>query len=524
MTVLPGQKFSADEVVRILVRRRWFVLVPFAIGFAAAPPIAHRLPELYKSETLIMVVPQRVPDTYVRSTVTGKVEDRLRSIGEQIMSRSRLERIVTDFELYPDIRSRAVMEDVIQRMRGEIQVEVEGKESSFRVSYVNRDPKVAQKVTERLASLFIEENLRDRESLADSTDQFLQSQLKDAKQRLVEHEKKLEAYRKRYAGQLPSQLQENLQSIQNAQLQLQSVRETMNRASERRLLIERQIADVETFPTTVVAQSPGSSGDAAVTLTVAQQLAAAEARLEVLRLRYTADHPDVRALQRAIGDLRVQAAEEQQQRADANSSPSVPPAEAARLKRIKDLQAELAVVVRQLESGKAEEAQLKDTIAANQANVGVVPTRESELVELTRDYRTLQETYAGLLAKSEESRLSVNLERRQIGEQFRILDPASLPERPHNQLQRMGLAFSASIFGLLIGLVLVGWLEYRDTTFTREGDVVRVLDLPVLALVPAMASAQEQRARRRHILLVNVVGSLLVVGSLAVVAFWGLQS
>ena len=136
------------------------------------------------------------------------------------------------------------MEDVVQRMRGDIEVKLEGKESSFRVTYSSPEPRIAQMVTERLAALYIEENLRDREKLAENTSQFLESQLEDAKRRLIEQEKKLESYRRRYAGQLPSQLEGNLQSMQSAQMQLQALVESMNRARERRLLVERQIADV----------------------------------------------------------------------------------------------------------------------------------------------------------------------------------------------------------------------------------------------------------------------------------------
>src|SRR5690349_18171936 len=214
---------------------------------------------LYRSETLIMLVPQRIPDDYVKSPVTTNIEDRLRTLSEQILSRSRLERVISDFKLYPDLRARGIMEDVVQRMRRDVHVKVDGKES-FRVDYVSTDPKTAQKVTERLASWVIEENLRDRENLAESTNQFLESQLADAKRRLIDHEKKLEEYRRRYSGQLPSQLTSNLQAINNAQLQLQTVNEMVNRASERRRLIARQIADAESFPVAALPANPAAAG------------------------------------------------------------------------------------------------------------------------------------------------------------------------------------------------------------------------------------------------------------------------
>src|ERR1051325_5386980 len=208
--------------------------------------------------------------TYVKSTVTAKMEDRLPSISSLILSRSRLERTVMDFNLYPAIRAQRTMDDVVERMRDDIEVKLEGQES-FRVSYVSSDPAIARDVTSRLASLFIDENLRDRETLADQTNRFLESQVDEAKSRLVEHEKKLEEYRKKYAGELPTQLESNLQSIRNTQLQLQATTEAINRARERRLLVERQIADERTLP--IEATVPlVQNAAAAVPLTVAQQL------------------------------------------------------------------------------------------------------------------------------------------------------------------------------------------------------------------------------------------------------------
>ena len=124
--MLPGRKFTPEEIIRIVVHRGWLIVLPFAIGLCAAPMLADRVPELYRSETLIMVIPQRVPDSYVKSTVTAKVEDRLPSISNQILSRSRLERTINDFNLYRDERADGIMEDIVQRMRADISVQLEG--------------------------------------------------------------------------------------------------------------------------------------------------------------------------------------------------------------------------------------------------------------------------------------------------------------------------------------------------------------------------------------------------------------
>jgi protein tyrosine kinase modulator len=498
VAVLPGKNYTAEEIARVVLNRRWLVVLPLVLGTVIGGLVYLRLPAQYESETLIMVIPQRIPDSYVKPTVTANVEDRLRSISEQILSRSRLERIIQDLDLYRDRRQAgSTMEELVQRMRTDIEVKLEGRESSFRVTYGNPDPKTAQKVTERLAALYIQENLRDREKLAENTSQFLESQLEDAKRHLIEQEKKLESYRRRFAGQLPSQLEGNLQSLQSTQMQLQALGESMNRARERRLLVERQIADAETLPVDVTAQSAtANSASGPVPMSPAQQLDAARAQFEKFRLRYTSDHPDVLAAEQTVRDLEAKALEEARRAPQAPRVRPTSPAEIARQKRLRDLQAEMAVIDRQLATAQTEEAQLKSTMADYRGKIDVLPTRESELVELTRDYSTLQQTYSSLLQKREDSKLAANLERREIGEQFKILDPASLPERPHNQRQRLAVLLGGPLSGLMLGLLLAGFLEYRDSSFKNEEDVFRALSLPVLGLIPVMDPAGDGRVSR----------------------------
>jgi protein tyrosine kinase modulator len=522
--MLPGRSFTPEDIVAILWRRRWLLVVPVALGLATAPFVAKRIPPVYKSETLIMVIPQRVPDAYVKSTVTATVADRLPAISDEILSRSRLERIIGDFGLYSDLRARAPMEDVVAKMRSDIgPVEIQKGQQSFRASYVSQDAHMAQKVTARLASLFIDENSRFRENLAENTNVFLESQLEDAKARLVEHEKKLEEYRRLHSGELPTQLESNLRAIQTAQMQLNSVSESVNRARERRLLVERQLVEAQTQPISNLALV--STGGQTI-LPAAQQLEAAQKTLEQLRSRYTAEHPEVRSQERLISDLKEKVAEESRrpvQTPQETASLAQSPAEQARQKRIREAQADLDVIDHQLSVSKTEEARLTEVIADYQRKVEAVPKRESELVELTRDYDVLKKTYDSLLSKREESQLAANLERRQIGEQFRILDPASLPERAANQSTRLGFSFGPAIIGLVFGVLLAGFLEYRDSSFSHESDVTRVLNLPVLALVPVVASNAEKRGARVRRILVDVAGVATVLGSLAVVT-WGFLS
>jgi polysaccharide chain length determinant protein (PEP-CTERM system associated) len=516
--MLPGKKYTPEEVLTILRRRVWLVLVPFAIVSAATAVVARILPDRYRSETLILVVPQRVPESYVKATVTSRIEDRLQSIAQQILSRTRLERIIQDFNLYVRERRTGIMEDIVEKMRRDINVQVV-KGDAFRVSYVGNEPRTVMKVTERLASLFIEENLRDREVLAEGTNQFLEAQLEDARRRLIEHEKKLEIYRKQFSGQLPSQLESNMQAIQNVQLQVQTINESMNRDRDRRLVVERQIADLnaEVLAAATTIAPVETTAEGGIVGTTAQQLEKARATLQALTPRFKPGHPDLLLWQRRIRDLEKKA---EQEALDAPVSTPKPATaiELARQRRLNDLHAELEQLDRQIAHKSNEEKRLRDLAAGYQGRVDMAPTRESEMAELTRDYTTLQTLYSNLLSKKEESKIAANLERRQIGEQFKLLDPARMPEKPFSPNRELITLFGL-VAGLGVGLGLVALLEYRDVSLKTDDEVASVLSLPVLAVVPLMQSDGERRRMFRRKLFIGVGLGSTVTACLAVLVY-----
>ncbi len=347
--MLPGKVYRPEDLLRLLLRRAWFLILPFAVVSAAATILANRLPDQFRSETLILVVPQRVPESYVKSTVTTKIEDRLLSISQQILSRTRLERTILDFDLYKKARATGLMEDVVESMRKDIAIQVV-KGDAFRIGYIGEDARTVMRVTERLASLFIEENLRDREVLAEGTNQFLESQLDDARRRLIEQEQRLEEYRRRYSGQLPSQLESNLQVIQNTQLQIQTVVESLDRDSDRRLLLDRQIADLEAAPIEPDAPFVTVDGQISPGTTAAQQLATSRAVLAGLQQRLKPEHPDVLRTQRLVRELEQKVLAEVAQLASTPASPSPAPTLSAgaqaRQKRLVDLRGELEHLTR----------------------------------------------------------------------------------------------------------------------------------------------------------------------------------
>ncbi len=466
-------------------------------------------------------MPQRVPESYVRSAVTTRLDERLQAISQQILSRTRLERIIQEFNLYADRRKVDLMEDIVERMRKDVDVDTV-KGDAFRVGFTADDPRVAMRVTERLAAFFIDENLRDRETLAENTNQFLESQLEEARRKLVENEKQLEEYRRKHDGQLPTQLDANMQGLHNTEMQLQALVDSLNRDRDHRLALERQIADLNASGLSDAAPARPSGAatgdDTAPAGTAADQLRAAEATLQGLSLRLKPEHPDVLRQKRIVAALQRRVDNEAGARPVAAAAAPLTPAEEMRQNRLRDAKAEMENVDRQVLTKNAEEQRLRGVLTNYQQRIEAAPAREAELSDLTRDYETFQQNYRSLLVKKQESQVAANLERRQIGEQFKTIDAARLPEKPSSpdrpKLYAMGL-----VAALAVGLLFAGVAEYRDNALRSEADVKLVLNLFVLATVPVLEPVQPI-GRRRRLLAVSMTAGVVLAGVAA--AAWKL--
>jgi polysaccharide chain length determinant protein (PEP-CTERM system associated) len=515
--VLPGKQYSPEDLLGLLWRYRWFIILPMIATTILAAGVAYKLPNKYRSETLVLVVPQRIPGEYVRTTVTTRIENQVLTIREQILSRSRLERIVEELNLYPEERRKWPMEMVIDRMRRAVDTDIVRKDA-FTVSFIAYDPEVAQRVTERLAGMFNEENMRDREVVAESTNQFLQTQLDDARRRLTEHERRVENFRMRHSGELPEQVTGNLQAIQNIEMQVHTLTQSIESDRDRKLLMERQIADIVNTPEAALVL-PVTAANPAAPMSTTQQLEAAEATVRALEARVTSEHPDLVRARAAVDKLRRQLQSEPAPRGpNADLPRPTSAAEIARRNRLSELRAQLEAVDRQIASKTEEERRLRTTVAGYRARVEAAPTRETELVSLTRDYETLQRQYRSLLEKAEESKVAANLERRQIGEQFRILDPARVPERPFTPNRPIITAVGAAA-GLVLGLALAGAIEFRNKSVRSVSDVILVCGVPVLATLPALASEAAGQRRKTRLLVWlgagTTTGVALLLGFLA---------
>jgi polysaccharide chain length determinant protein (PEP-CTERM system associated) len=526
--MIPGKRYTPNDLLAIVNRYKWLLVCPPVIGLFVALLVSARLPNTYESDMLISIVPQRVPESFVQSTVTLRIEERLDAITQQAKSRTVLEDLINEFDLYPDERTALPLDDVINRMRQAVAVELEaprrgprGPEPAhaFHVKFSYFDPEVAARVTQRIGSLFVDRNALERGALAEATNAFLESQLKEARQKLEAHEHKMEAFRRSHGNELPTQQGSNLQVVQNTQMQIQAMIEATARDRDRRLMLERLYNEVRTEPIIVQQPAPNQAPEATPAISggsTQQQLDAARANYERLSLRLRAEHPDMARARRTISELEARVAAEKA--APAPETPSSLPApvtteDVARRDRLRDMRAEMESLDRQLAFKESEIENLRTKMGEYQRRVEAVPGLESEWTALSRDYDTLTQTYRNLLQKSEASRVAVDLEERQIGEQFRVLDPARVPVHPTGPFRIRITAIGLGA-GFALGVGLAALLALRDSSFRSESDVFQSLSLPVLARVPLVEGEREirSRVRRRWLTSSVVTASLAVAG------------
>jgi polysaccharide chain length determinant protein (PEP-CTERM system associated) len=538
--MLPGRKYTPNDILTLLQKGAWILAASvFLCGFAGLL-VARTLPNVVTAEAVVQVLPQRVPDAFVRPTVTSTVEERLKTIEGVIRSRTLLERMVRDFNLFPAKRTDGNLDDALVSTNAALAVEpvagptgrrpAPGQLSAFKVSFSYESRQTALQVTQHLTDFLINENSRMRETAADQTSQFLQSQLADAERRLREQDQRLETFRQKYSGRLPNQLDSNLQALQSARLDLQNVTDNIARDRDRKSMLERLYAgavqDLENVAVAPAVPAGGQTSDpnALPTAgTVQQRLAAARANLAQLELKFKSEHPDVRRARSLIRDLEQQAAAEASAKPVGGSESSAPRAVSAdvqgRRERLREQKEEINSLARRIATNEAQEAAIRARTADYQGRIESIPGIESEWNELTRDNLTLQENYKTLLQRSEESKISANLERRQIGEQFRTLDAPRVSMEGQGA-RRLQVNAGGVALGLLVGLLIIGLREFLDSTFRTEADVFNALAIPVLVAVPFAATAADvAREQRKRRLLFVAAGSALAIGA---VTTWAL--
>ena len=478
----PVETIKPEEIIEIILRRRWYITIPFCLSMMAGIYFALTLPKVYSAETLILLQPQRVSANYVQSTVSVDLDSRINTLSQQILSRTNLEKIINEFKLYSGPGSETMfMEDKIESMRKRITVDVTSSRrntNAFSILFKGKDPEKVMKVTNALANYFIGENLKSREAQAMGTSDFFDDELSTMRKRLEEVEQALKNYREGYMGGLPEQLESNLRILDRMQEQLVGRRQNLTDAKSRLVAMENAISQ---------GQDPQPAGETGTGDTL--NLGQLNAQLTQLKTRYTDQHPDIIRLKKRIADLEKE------------------PKLLVQNRQIDDIKREIRTLT-------AEISDILNQIKIYEVRVEETPKREQELLSLRRDYDNINETYNSLLERKLEAELAVNLEKKQQGEQFRILDPAKIPERSSERdMKKLFMIFIAA--GLGIGGGLVFLLEYLDTSFRRADDIESHLDLPVLATIPKIFHPRDVRMKKLNQVLsifFIIVAIVLLVG------------
>jgi polysaccharide chain length determinant protein (PEP-CTERM system associated) len=544
--MLPGRKYTIDAILKILWKGKWIMLAPIVPGLIIGLLISRSQPELYKSSTMIQVLPQRVPDSFVKTTVTSTVEERLKSIEEVIKSRTAIETMITDLDLYPERIHTAAIEDLVADASSKLEIKVAstapgswrgpGPANSLRVSFTHQDKRKALQVTQRVTAMLLEENAQMRGSQANATSQFLERQLAEKRAELEEQERKVEAFRQRYSGRLPTQLAGNMQAVQTTQSALTSLVDSLQRDRDRKLYLERLYNDAQaqlnamaSMPAAAPVTVGGQASDptTAVNATAAQRLAASRAALSAAELRLKPEHPDIRRYKRQIADLekQVEAEAQQQQQTTSARTPAATvrvasPEEIRRREAVVQQKAEIDTLTRQIAFKEGEERRLRAQAAEYQSKIDAIPGVESEWIQLDRDYATKQESYKNLLTNAQAAKIAANLEAQQVGEQFKVLDQPQVSDQA-TSANRLQINIIGALLGFVIGFAIVALLELKDTSFRTEGDILNVLSLPVLATVPFAPSAADLAHTQRRTMLYAASGAAMLVACAGV--FWYLQ-
>jgi polysaccharide chain length determinant protein (PEP-CTERM system associated) len=522
-------------VLEVVRRRRVLALLPCLFVLAAAASVAMFLPSLWTARATVLVTRQGIPEALVRSTVTADPEARLLTLTHETLDAPRLTKIIEDNDLYPAMRRSRSTADVVQRMRKDIRVEVQDERERrgpdwrslvFTVAYTATDPAVAARVSNTLATLFSEENRRVREEQAAGATEFFETQLRDLRTRLTTQEQRITAYKEQHLGELPEQREVNVRTLERLQQQLQLAHENNRRASERRQMITRSLNDLD-LASAMTAGAPGAGLTVGAGETAAARLSILRNELAAMQTTYSDKYPDVIQLKEQIRLLEGRAAEEQKRAAASPRTAGPPPSRQARDLQLAVQNPYVLSLMQQLDQASVEAKASADEITnlnrqinVYQRRLEMTPKREQELNLITRDYETTREMFRSLLAKRGEADVAADLEQRQKGETFRVIAPATLPERPAGpnriRLLLVGVALALGAAGVAVVLA-----EQVDTSYRRAEEVRGTAGVPVLSTIPRIVTEADRLSALRHRRLAVAAvtaGLMLVVGTSFVVA------
>jgi len=516
MQHLPGKSQRTFEDYWVIARRRrWWLVLPLFLGWILVLAASFFMTPQYRSETVIIVEPQRVMEQYVVPNISSDMQERLQSMMQQILSRTRLQGIISRFHLYGYGRGPADSDGLVLQMRRDIKIDVvsgrPGELSAFKISYSAPNALVAQQVTNELTSLFIDENMRSRQKVSDNTTEFLESQVENARRELSQQEERLRDFKARYLGELPEQAAVTTQILAGLETRLQVASEALDETNQQSLYLP------------VPSQGSGEDQtlEAATPAAADGQLSRLKAQLADLSARYTPNHPDVRRVKEKIAATerlkqRLEVDTGRNSQASENDANSLH--QTARSPQIKSQAGDAGLKMTHRER---EIRKLERQIEVYQSRLNMMPLRDQQLAEITRDYGQAKSNYESLLAKKNQSEMAASLEKRQSGEMFRIIDPPNLPQKPFKP-SRLTFSLLGLAVGMVLALALTALMETIDARIYEEQDVRDLISAPILTGVPLLQTESEELRASRYLRLEMVTASVLlaVIPAMTLVAYF----
>ena len=532
----PEEQSSEQPDIRryldVVRRRHMHFLLPLLFGWLVVWGASWVLTPLYESSTLILVEQPSMPSNYVTPNVSEDLQDRLQSISQQILSRTRLVSIIDRLHLYGDGRNQSTPDEKVNLMRKDIDIALVHREdqrgiTGFTITYKGKNPQTAQQVTGELTDLFIDENLKARQQHSEDTTSFIESQLANASAALAEQEAKVRDYEAKHQGDLPSQQASNLQILSGLQAQLQSEQDALSNAKQQAVYYQALLGQYRTLSENSVTGGAGPTTLPAIE----QQLDALRSKLANLRSHYTERHPDIQSLKDEIArteKLRDQllAGPKDNPKGSGHASEAPAVREMGNSQQSQAmLQLESQQQANKLEIANREQAvvSLKARINEYQGRLNSEPARAQELADLERGYDQSKANYDDLLKKKNESSMATNMERMQQGERFTMLDPPSLPTRPTspNRLKLCGIGLAV---GLALGLIVVVGFELMDDRMHNEKEIKTLLPIAIISEIPQVVTPADEQSSKRRIAIGWAMATLVFVTILAGSAFTYLRS
>lgn len=471
------------DYLAVLRRRKWWLVVPVAASVVVGALLAVFLPREYLSRVVVGVAEPSVSPELAKAAPIDR-EERIRTVSQQLLSRTVLERVIHDEE--PAV-APADVEAEVARMRQRIlpvtvppsitQTDAGQQFDAFVVSYLGRTPADAQRVADRIAEVFVDETTRTRETRAQDTSEFLTAQLKGAEGRLGDLENRLRDAKRRYMGRLPEQTSANLQTLNGLRQQLAATDTALKSEQDRLSMIDSQLESMrqglDGLPLARGGDQPSTA--AARVRLLEQQLAEA-------RTMYTDKHPEIARLEEELRHAKADAAAER----------SRPPADRLAVLQsdptYRQLLADQEMGRLRVKELQRAEAQSRRDIDAYQERVEAAPLVEQQMTSLQREYDLQRQYYADLVSRRQAAGLAEDLERRRVGERFKVFSRATWPKEPYrpNPLRVFLLAVAA---GFCLGGVAVTGREFVDRSVHDVRSLQRVYDLPVLGEVSRIERA-----------------------------------